>query len=297
MFRRASAIAAAGMVLSHPTRTTTASNRFPRETSSIESAITSRLTSDARMPADPIVIPSEMETVLNSIGVPPAARMPFFTSSASSRRWKLHGPISIHVFATPMSGRRRSSGENPDARSIARAGARLGPSGIAPLYHFSRSATRVLSFRPARRRRLAFGLAPARIRSERAQRSPELRQVQDSARAGEIVARGGDVGVEAVLPGAPRHGPRFELGEIDPAQREDAQGLEQRAGLAAEREDHARLVGRAERHAGAADREEPGDVVVEVLDARAQRLEAEQRARARRRNRGGVAARLVAHHL
>ena len=35
------------------------------------------------MPMLPIVMPSEMETVLNSIGVPPASRMPSFTCSAS----------------------------------------------------------------------------------------------------------------------------------------------------------------------------------------------------------------------
>jgi hypothetical protein len=39
------------------------------------------------MPEDPIVMPSEMETVLNSIGVPPAARIPSFREPASSRRW------------------------------------------------------------------------------------------------------------------------------------------------------------------------------------------------------------------
>ena len=33
------------------------------------------------MPAEPIVMPSEIETVLNSIGVPPAARMPALTPS------------------------------------------------------------------------------------------------------------------------------------------------------------------------------------------------------------------------
>jgi hypothetical protein len=86
MFSRASAIAPPGMVLSQPTSTTIASKRFPRATSSIESAITSRLTNDVRMPAEPIVIPSEIETVLNSIGVPPAARMPALTDAASSRR-------------------------------------------------------------------------------------------------------------------------------------------------------------------------------------------------------------------
>jgi hypothetical protein len=45
-------------------------------TSSIESAITSRLISEARIPSVPMVMPSEMETVLNSSGVPPAARIP-----------------------------------------------------------------------------------------------------------------------------------------------------------------------------------------------------------------------------
>ena len=73
--------------MSQPTRTTRPSNRLPRATSSIESAITSRLTSEAFMPAVPIVIPSEIETVLNSRGVPPASRMPAFTSAASSLRW------------------------------------------------------------------------------------------------------------------------------------------------------------------------------------------------------------------
>ena len=40
-----------GIVLSQPTRTTSASKRLPRATSSIESAMTSRLTSEARMPS------------------------------------------------------------------------------------------------------------------------------------------------------------------------------------------------------------------------------------------------------
>ena len=48
--------------------------------------MTSRLMSDAFMPSVPIDTPSLTETVLNSIGVPPAARMPSLTYSAS-RRW------------------------------------------------------------------------------------------------------------------------------------------------------------------------------------------------------------------
>ena len=91
MSSRASAITAPGIVLSQPTSTTRPSNRLPRATSSIESAMTSRLTSDARMPSVPIVMPSEIETVLNSIGVPPAARMPSFTCSASVAQVEVAG--------------------------------------------------------------------------------------------------------------------------------------------------------------------------------------------------------------
>src|ERR1043166_5429389 len=85
MFRRASAITPPGIALAQPPRTTRPAKPLPRATSSIESAITSRLTSDARIPSLPIVMPSEIETVLNSIGVPAAARMPSLTCAASSR--------------------------------------------------------------------------------------------------------------------------------------------------------------------------------------------------------------------
>ena len=47
--------------------------------------MTSRLISDAFIPSVPIETPSLTEIVLNSIGVPPAARMPAFTCSASRR--------------------------------------------------------------------------------------------------------------------------------------------------------------------------------------------------------------------
>ena len=71
--RRAAAIAAAGMVLSQPTSSTIASRQCPVTASSIESAMVSRDTSDARMPSLPIAMPSVTAMVLNSIGVPPAA--------------------------------------------------------------------------------------------------------------------------------------------------------------------------------------------------------------------------------
>ena len=38
------------------------------------------------MPGVPIVMPSEIATVLNSIGVPPAARIPSLTRLLSARR-------------------------------------------------------------------------------------------------------------------------------------------------------------------------------------------------------------------
>ena len=54
-----------GIVLSQPTRTTSASRPSPRATSSIESAMTSRLISEAFIASAPIVIPSDrlMRTV------------------------------------------------------------------------------------------------------------------------------------------------------------------------------------------------------------------------------------------
>ena len=72
--------------------------------------------------------PSLTDTVLNSMGVPPAARMPSLTNWASRRWLKLHGIVSIHVVATPTSGLARSSSVKPIALSMARAPARSGPS-------------------------------------------------------------------------------------------------------------------------------------------------------------------------
>src|SRR5579862_3049073 len=130
---RASAIPAAGIVLSHPTTQTTASKSCPRQTSSMESAITSRLTREAFMPSVPIVSPSLIAMVLNSMGVPPAARMPSFTFADNRRRWKLQGMVSIQVLATPIRGLLRSSSVNPTALNMERAPARERPSVILRL--------------------------------------------------------------------------------------------------------------------------------------------------------------------
>ena len=80
------------------------------------------------MPDVPIDVPSETAIVLNSIGVPPASRMPRLTSCASSRWLRLHGIVSIQVVATPMIGLARSSSVKPVPFSIERAPARSGPS-------------------------------------------------------------------------------------------------------------------------------------------------------------------------
>ena len=65
------------------------------------------------MPLVPIVIPSEIATVLNSIGVPPATFTPSLIGTARSRRWKLHGIASIQVFAIPIVGLLSASSSNP----------------------------------------------------------------------------------------------------------------------------------------------------------------------------------------
>ena len=139
MSRRPTAIAPPGFVLSQATSWTRPSKRWPRATSSIESAITSRETSEARMPDVPIETPSETAIVLNSIGVPPASRTPRFTCTARSRWLRLHGIVSIQVVPTPTIGFARSSSVKPVAFSIERAPARSGPSVSAALWRLAGS--------------------------------------------------------------------------------------------------------------------------------------------------------------
>src|SRR5437016_2417755 len=117
-----------GIVLSQPTSTASASNMCPRATSSIESAVTSRETGEVFMPSVPMVMPSLIAMVLNSMGVPPASRTPRFTCSARRRRLKLHGMVSVQVLAMPTIGRVRSASEKPIAFRYERAGARSRPS-------------------------------------------------------------------------------------------------------------------------------------------------------------------------
>ena len=59
------------------------------------------------------MIPSEIAIVLNSIGVPPASRIPSLTLALSARRWKLQGIASIQVLATPTMGLASASSSKP----------------------------------------------------------------------------------------------------------------------------------------------------------------------------------------
>ena len=90
--------------------------------------MSSRLTREAFMPSVPMEMPSLMETVLTSMGVPPAARMPAETSAASWRWLKLQGMVPIQEWATMTRGFLRSSLVKPTDLSWERAAARPGPS-------------------------------------------------------------------------------------------------------------------------------------------------------------------------
>ena len=126
MSRRASAISAAGTVLSQPTRQTSASKSCAWVISSIESAITSRETSDARMPGVPCDWLSETAIVLNGSGTPPASATPAQTWRDSSSWLRLQGIVPVHVEQTPTIGPSSRVGSIPSARKCARAPARSG---------------------------------------------------------------------------------------------------------------------------------------------------------------------------
>ena len=121
---RAAAISMPGSDLSQPAKVTRASNRSACTMVSTESAMTSRLTSDARMPSWPIEMPSDTAMVTNSSGNPPAARMPALARLASRSSGMLQGVTSFHDDATPTWGLSQSSSVMPTARNMARAGAR-----------------------------------------------------------------------------------------------------------------------------------------------------------------------------
>jgi hypothetical protein len=127
MFSRAIAITHPGMFLSHPPNASSPSWFIAPHTVSMLSAITSRDTSEYRIPLWPMLIPSDTVGAPNVCGTPPAARTPSRPFWASRSRCALHGVMSLNSDATPITGRSKSSSVNPTARSIARFGARPVP--------------------------------------------------------------------------------------------------------------------------------------------------------------------------
>ena len=117
-----------GSDLSQPAKVTRASKRSACITVSTESAMTSRLTSEARMPSWPIEMPSDTAMVTNSIGKPPACAHPLLGPLGQAVERHVARVTSFHDEATPTWGLSQSSSVMPTARSMARAGARSGPS-------------------------------------------------------------------------------------------------------------------------------------------------------------------------
>ena len=111
----ASAIRQPGMFLSQPPIATKPSMPSQPTTVSMESAITSRETSEYFIPSVPIEIPSEMVMVLKMMPFPPAASTPLADSMASLSMWTLHGVTWLQVEAMPICGLVKSSFLKPTA--------------------------------------------------------------------------------------------------------------------------------------------------------------------------------------
>ena len=117
-----------GSDLSQPAMETRASKRSACMTSSTESAITSRETSEARIPSCPIAMPSETAMVEKTKPTPPDPATPAFACFDNSGPVRLHGVTSLPADTTPTWGFSKSSSDNPTARNMARAPALADPS-------------------------------------------------------------------------------------------------------------------------------------------------------------------------
>src|SRR5262245_52915191 len=105
------------------------------------SAMTSRETSEYRMPWWPIMMPSVAVGQPKTCGTAPPVRTPSIALCASRSRWALHGVMSECRFATPTIGLSKSSSRKPTARSMARAGARAAPPVVVRLLRFGSTMT------------------------------------------------------------------------------------------------------------------------------------------------------------
>ena len=116
------------MFLSQPPMATRPSKPWQPTTVSMESAMTSRETREYFIPSVPIEMPSEMVMVLKMMDLPPASSAPAAASRARRSMCMLHGVTMLQVEAMPIWVFLKSRLVNPSACSMARLGARSGPS-------------------------------------------------------------------------------------------------------------------------------------------------------------------------
>ncbi len=127
MFTRRAAMIMPGTILSQLGINTRPSKGWALAMISTESAMCSRLGKEKNMPSWFMAMPSHTPMAGNSIGVPPAIRMPAFTASEILSRCMWPGMISFLALTTPMMGRLSSSSVRPRARNSARWGMRSTP--------------------------------------------------------------------------------------------------------------------------------------------------------------------------
>src|SRR5436309_13679210 len=124
---RAIAIIAPGMFLSQPPTQRTPSISCPFTAVSIESAITSRETSEYFMPSVPMPMPSVTVGKPNTCGMAPAAFTAALALSTSGWMPALQGFMVEWPLATPTIAFSKSPSPKPTARNIARFGERAAP--------------------------------------------------------------------------------------------------------------------------------------------------------------------------
>ena len=95
MFILAAAIRSPGTFLSQFGTMTSASNPCAKAIASVESAISSRVTSEYFMPVCPMAIPSQTAIAGKTMGVPPAIATPSFTASTILSMFMCPGTISL----------------------------------------------------------------------------------------------------------------------------------------------------------------------------------------------------------
>src|SRR3954470_5161212 len=123
-----------GIFLSQPPMATMPSKPSQPATVSMESAMTSRETSEYFMPSVPMLMPSEMVMVPKMTALPPASFVPMEASTASLSMCMLHGVTMLQVEAMPIWDFLKSSVEKPTACNMARLAARSAPSTTADEY-------------------------------------------------------------------------------------------------------------------------------------------------------------------